>query len=126
MDFIDQIFEFLPLPAALIVMGASHLISKQVTRDEKGRLPDWFLFIPFGIGFVLGVPKYFVDSWLEAVKGPIVIEPLWFKVVSSAFQGLLYGSVGVGLWSARKVIPFFKRVEANGSTDDSQSNGGTK
>jgi hypothetical protein len=111
MDFIDDIFKLMPIPVAVVVMFISLAISKGIKRDAEGRLPWWFIWIPFGIGFGIGIPGHFT-----AHLGELLIQPIWLTIVYALQQGMIYGATSIGLWSGRKIIPYFRKVE-NGNSN---------
>lgn len=104
-DFIVDIFNLIPLKASIVIMFLTWLISRQVKRDDAGRLPSWFPFIPLGMGLVAGIPGYLLEHVDLVAK-----QAVWVTVFNAAEQGLVYGAVAIGLWSARSAIPYFNKV----------------
>jgi len=116
-DFIEDIFNLLPLKAATIIILLSYLASRLVKRDEKGRLPHWFPAVPLVLGVLIGIPSYLLEHMEE-----ILTQAIWVTVLRAGEQGVTYGAAAIGLWSARYLIPYFKKIseanDANGSAHD--------
>jgi hypothetical protein len=105
MDFVQDVLKLVSVKAAVIIMFLTLFISKVVTKTDKGELPNWFTAIPLAIGLLTGIGEWFINY----VPGEIVLTAV--KKFALAFQqGLLYGSSAIGLWSARRIIPYFNKV----------------
>lgn len=105
MDFVTEVFKLIPLKASLVIMFISWLISKQIPRDLNGRLPNWFPFVPLALGLIAGIPEYLLGN-----VDLVATQPVWVTVLNAAAQGIVYGAVAIGLWSARGSIPYFNKV----------------
>ena len=103
MDFIVDVFNMIPLKAAVIIMFLTWFISRMVGRDIEGRLPAWFPGVPLAIGVIIGIPAYLLEH-IEQVA----LQPFWVTALRSLEQGVTYGAVAIGLWSSRSIIPYFK------------------
>jgi hypothetical protein len=111
LDFVNEAFKLLPIVPAVIIMFLSLFISKQMKRDEQGKLPNWFTAIPLLLGLVYGIPEYLVQHTDLFVKNAGAYpQPLWKSWILAAQEGLKYGTAAIGLWSGRRLIPFFSKV----------------
>lgn len=111
MDFIGGDLNLIPIPMAFVVMFLTYGISQlpQIKRDETGRLPGWFVCIPFLIGLLGGVPSYLVSN-AEVMK----TQPMWFTSLMAIQRGIMYGACAIGLWSFRAVFPQFSKFFPGG------------
>ena len=109
MDFVSDIFNLIPLKGAVVIMFLAWLASRNVKRDSDDRLPNWFPVVPFLMGLVGGVPVYLLDN-----AALLAAQAHWITFFLCLWQGLLYGAVAIGLWSARSLIPYFTKMFPNG------------
>lgn len=111
MDFIQDIFNLIPLKSAVAILFLTYFVAQQIGRDEKGRLPRWFTVFPLSLGVLFGVPLYLLEHAAE-----LSTQAVWITVLRAGEQGIYVGAGAIGLWSARRLIPYFSKIDPEKDT----------
>lgn len=104
-EILKDILSIFTLTGIIFVLAVVEVGSRVVKRDEKGKLPRWFIFIPAICGFLYGILSYFSetpDELLATIK-------VWRRLVDGSMHGIISFAAAIVIFELRK--QFWKKLK---------------